>query len=74
MMRRLLALGPDHEPMWVPLYVYPVGDQWHSVIVTDGVPPPGRERVCGERRPMMPLFHPLTQVANAALTTLIPSK
>jgi hypothetical protein len=41
-MHRLLTLGPDNEPLWVQLYVYAVGDQWHSAIVDDGVPPPGR--------------------------------
>jgi hypothetical protein len=44
MMHRLLTLGPDNEPLWVQLYVYPVGDQWASVIVADGVVPPGRMR------------------------------
>jgi hypothetical protein len=46
-MHRLLTLGPDNEPLWVRLYVYPVGDQWHSVIVADGVAPPGPGEVKG---------------------------
>lgn len=46
-MRRLLTLGPDHEPLWVQLYVSPVGDQWRAVIVADGVPQPGSDEVKG---------------------------
>jgi hypothetical protein len=42
MMRRLLTRGPANEPLWVHLYVYPIGAPWHSAIVADGVPPPGR--------------------------------
>lgn len=38
--RRVLTLGPDNEPLWVRLYVYPVGDQWAAVIVADTVDPP----------------------------------
>jgi hypothetical protein len=45
MMHRLLTLGPDNEPLWVQLYVYPVGDQGHSVIVADGVAQPGPDEV-----------------------------
>lgn len=45
--RRIPTLGPDNEPMWVQLYVYPVGDQWHSVIVADGATPPGPDAVKG---------------------------
>ena len=46
-MRRLLIVGPDHEPLWVWLYVYPVGDQWVSAIVADGVATPGPGEVEG---------------------------
>jgi hypothetical protein len=28
MMRRVLTVGPNNEPMWVQLYMYPVGNQW----------------------------------------------
>jgi hypothetical protein len=42
MMRRLLTRGPANEPLWVQLYVYPIGAPWRSAIVADGVPPPGR--------------------------------
>ncbi len=45
--RRFLTISPDNEPMWVQLYVYPVGDQWHSVIVADGVTAPGPDAVKG---------------------------
>jgi hypothetical protein len=44
---RLLTLGPDNERLWVQLYVFPVGDQWHSAIVADGVTPPGPDAVKG---------------------------
>jgi hypothetical protein len=47
MMHRLRTLGPDNEPLWVRLYVHPVGDQWHSVIVADGVPPQRPDAVKG---------------------------
>jgi hypothetical protein len=38
--RRILALGPDNEPMWVRLYVHPVGDHWAAMIVADDATPP----------------------------------
>ena len=38
--RRILTLSPDNEPMWVCLYVHPVGDHWAAMIVADDVPPP----------------------------------
>ena len=38
--RRLLTLGPDNEPMWVRLYVNPVGDKWAAMLVADGAEPP----------------------------------
>ena len=47
MMHRLLTIDPDNEPLWVQLYVCPVGDQWHSVFVADGVTPPGPDAVKG---------------------------
>ena len=47
MMRRLLTLGPDNEPMWVQLDVYRVGAQRHSAVVADGVPPPRPDEVKG---------------------------
>jgi len=43
----LLTLGPDKERLWLQLYVFPVGDQWHSAIVADGVTPPGPDAVKG---------------------------
>jgi hypothetical protein len=36
----LLTLGPDNEPMWVCLYVYPIGNQSAAMIVGNTVPPP----------------------------------
>ncbi len=38
--RRLLTPSPDHEPMWVRLYVHTVGDKWAAMLVADGVLPP----------------------------------
>ena len=38
--RRILTLGPDNEPLWVRLYVHPVGDHWAAMIVADDVEPP----------------------------------
>ncbi len=50
---RLLTLSPDNEPMWVRLYVHPVGDRWAAMLVADGVlpPEPGALEgiVCGAR-------------------------
>ncbi len=37
---RLLILGPSDEPLWVRLYVQPVGDHWTAMIVADSVEPP----------------------------------
>lgn len=39
-MHRLLTLGPDNEPMWVRLYVHPLGDHWAAMIVAEGAEPP----------------------------------
>ena len=44
---RLLTLGPDDEPLWVRLYVQPLGDQWAAMIVADGVLPPEPEALKG---------------------------
>ncbi len=38
--RRLLTLSPDHEPMWVRLYIHQIGDRWAAIFVADGVLPP----------------------------------
>ena len=40
MMRRLLTLGPDNEPLWVRLYIHPVDNVWAAMIVGDDVEPP----------------------------------
>ena len=44
---RLLTLGPDHEPLWVRLYVQPYADQWAAMLVGDEVPPLGSGTVTG---------------------------
>jgi len=49
MRRRLLTLGPDHEPLRSQLYVSPVGVPSRAVILTDGVAPPGPGAVKGIR-------------------------
>jgi hypothetical protein len=36
---RLRTLGPDDEPLWVRLYVQPLGGEWAAMIVADGVLP-----------------------------------
>jgi hypothetical protein len=40
-MRRIFTIGPDDAPLWVRLYVQPIGDQWSAMIVADGAAPPG---------------------------------
>jgi hypothetical protein len=44
-----LAPWPRYEPLCVRLYVYPFVGQRHSVIVADGVSPPGPDEVAGIR-------------------------
>ena len=44
---RLRTLGPDDEPLWVRLYVQPLGDEWAAMIVADGVLPPEPEELKG---------------------------
>ena len=34
MMRRLCTLGPDHDPLWVQLCGYPVGDAATALTVS----------------------------------------
>ena len=38
--RRLLTLSPDHEPLWVRLYIHQIGDKWAAMIVADDAPSP----------------------------------
>ncbi len=38
--RRLLTLGPDHEPLWLCLYVHQLGDQWAAMLFADDATPP----------------------------------
>ena len=47
MRQRLLTLGPDNDPLWVCLYVHPVGDQWAAMIVDDDAPPPDAGTLAG---------------------------
>jgi len=36
----LLTLGPNHEPLWVRLYVHQIGEKWAAMLVADDAPPP----------------------------------
>lgn len=45
--RRLLTVSPDTEPLWVRLYVQPYADQWAAMLVGDDVPPPDPGTVTG---------------------------
>ena len=45
--RRLLTLSCDDEPIWVRLYIRPIGDRWAAMIVGDDVPPPGQDELKG---------------------------
>jgi len=38
--RRLLTVSPDHEPLWVRLYIHQVGDRWAAMLLADDAPPP----------------------------------
>ncbi len=38
--RRLLTVSPDHEPLWVRLYIHQVGDRWAAMILADDAAPP----------------------------------
>ncbi len=40
MVRRLLSVSPDHEPLWVRMYVQPYADRWAAMLLGDEVPPP----------------------------------
>ena len=46
---RLLSIGPDNEPLWVRLYIHPVGDVWAAMVVADAVasPNPGELKGTG---------------------------
>ena len=45
--QRLCTLGPDNEPLWVWLYIQPLGDEWAAMIVADGVLPPDPDELKG---------------------------
>ncbi len=38
--RRLLTVSPDHEVLWVRLYVHQVGDHWAAMLLADDAPAP----------------------------------
>ena len=38
--RRLLTLSPDHEPLWVRLYVHQIGEKWAAMLLAGEEPPP----------------------------------
>ena len=46
--RRLLTVSPDHEPLWVRLYVHQIGDKWAAMIVADDAPPPEPGSLTGQ--------------------------
>ncbi len=35
--RRIFTLGLDDEPIWVWLYLQPLGERWAAMLVADGV-------------------------------------
>ncbi len=45
--RRILTRGEDDEPVWVWLYVQPIGERWAAMLVADGVQPPGPDELKG---------------------------
>jgi hypothetical protein len=44
---RILTVGPDNEPLWVRLYVQPIGERWAAMIVGDTSPLPGPDEIRG---------------------------
>ena len=38
--RCLLTLSPDHEPLWVRLYVEQIGERWAVMLLVEEEPPP----------------------------------
>jgi hypothetical protein len=38
--RRFLTLNGDNEPMWVRLYVLPIGERWAATFLADSAEPP----------------------------------
>jgi len=47
MRRRLLAISPDHEPLWGRLYVQPYASQWAARLVGDEIPSLDPDEVTG---------------------------
>ena len=37
---RLVTLSPDHESLWVRLYVHQIGDRCAAMLLADDAPPP----------------------------------
>jgi len=44
---RLLTVGPSGKPLWVRLYLRPLGEEWAAMILGDTVPPPPPGQVEG---------------------------
>ncbi len=44
---RLLTLSPDHEPLWVRLYLHQIGEKWAAMLLADEEPPPKPGEVKG---------------------------
>jgi len=36
---RFLPLGPDHEPLWVRLYVHQISEKWAALLLVEEEPP-----------------------------------
>ncbi len=45
--RRLLTVGPAHEPLWLRLFLHQLGDRWAAMILADDAPPPAPGTVKG---------------------------
>ncbi len=45
MRHRLLPRGPSNEPLWVRLYVTPLGKRWVAMVLPEGVTPPDPEEL-----------------------------
>jgi hypothetical protein len=45
--RRLLTVGPENDPLWVRLYVQPVGESWAAMLVGEDVSAPESDELKG---------------------------
>ena len=43
-----LTLSPNHEPVWIRLYVHPIGEKWVAMFVADDAPPPEPGSLTGQ--------------------------